>query len=282
MNAPLALDAHPPRLEAWPPKPTRAQAAWQDLAAGARRSWMCWALAVQDIRLRYRGSMLGPFWMTLTTIVMVVAMGVLYSRLFKVEITTYIPYLAISLVLWTFISTLILEGCTTFTAAEGVIQQVPLPFSIHVFRVVLRNLIILGHNLVIVPLVIAFFQIKIDWRVLEILPALVMLCVNGVWIGMLLGIISARFRDIPPIVANILQVLFFVTPIIWPIELLGHWAPIAALNPVFAAIDVLRAPLIGVATSAYSWPVLIVTTVLGCGGTFAFFARFRSRIPYWL
>ena len=93
--------------------------------------------------------------------------------------------------------------------------------------------------------------------------------------------LSARYRDVPPIVTNFTQVLFFLTPIIYPASLLGEWRAVADLNPAFAAIDVIRAPLLGVATSTYSWLILFATTAIGCFGTFIIFARFRARIAYW-
>ena len=126
------------------------------------------------------------------------------------------------------------------------------------------------------------FAIPIDWYMLEIVPAFLLLAINAFWISILLGLIGARFRDVPPIVASFLQVAFFVTPIIWPIETLGQWQAIGTLNPLFAAIDVVRAPLLGRATAAYSWTVLLIVTVVGSVLTFAMFARFRARIAYWI
>jgi ABC-type polysaccharide/polyol phosphate export permease len=266
----------------WPPLPSRAALAWRDLADGFGKSWMWTALALQDIKLRYRGSVLGPFWLTISTLVMVVAIGVIYGRLFHVNITTYLPYLALGLIVWQTLSSIITDGCETFLREQSVIQQVPIPFSIHAYRNVCRNLIVLAHNLVIVPIGLVLFAIPVDWHILEIIPGFLLLAINGFWISILLGLISARFRDVPPIVASFLQVLFFVTPIIWPIEMLGNWQAIAALNPLFAAIDVVRAPLLGVATAENSWTALLIMTVLGCGVTFAVFARFRTRIAYWI
>ena len=239
------------------------------------------ALAFQDIKLRYRGSVLGPFWLTISTVVMVASMGVIYSTLFNVSAQTYLPYFAIGLILWGYISGAISEGCQTFLGAEGIIQTVPLPYSVHAYRAVFRNLIVLAHSLVIIPLVLLIFQIPVGWRILEIVPALILYALNGVWISVFFGMLSARFRDVPPIVANFTQVLFFLTPIIYPESLLGTWRAVADLNPAFAAIDVMRAPLLGVATSTYSWPMFLVTTATGCLGTFIIFARFRARIAYW-
>jgi ABC-type polysaccharide/polyol phosphate export permease len=94
--------------------------------------------------------------------------------------------------------------------------------------------------------------------------------------------LSARYRDVPPIIANFTQVLFFVTPIIFPVTAMGRFRGFADFNPAFAAIDVLRAPVLGIPTNEYSWPVLIAMTTIGCIGTFLIFARFRSRIAYWI
>jgi ABC-type polysaccharide/polyol phosphate export permease len=266
----------------WPAPASNAALAWHDLAEGFAKVWMWWALALQDIRLRYRGSVLGPFWLTISTLVMVIAMGVIYSQLFRMEIHTYLPFLTLGLITWQWLSATIGEGCDIFVREAAVIQQVPIPFSIQAYRNVARNFVVLAHNLVIVPIGLVVFAIPVDWHILEIIPGFVLLALNGLWISILLGLLATRFRDVPPIVASFLQVLFFMTPIIWPAEMLGGWRAVATYNPLFAAVDVVRAPLLGVATAETSWIILLVMTILGCGLTFAVFARFRSRIAYWI
>jgi len=267
--------------EAWPAPRSPVSAAWSDIVSGAAKSWLWVALAFQDTKLRYRGSILGPFWLTISTVIMVASMGVIYSTLFNISVNSYLSYLAIGLILWGFISAAISEGCQTFLSAEGIIQTVPLPYSVHTYRAVFRNLIVLAHSLIIIPLVLLIFQIPVGWRVLEIVPALILYAINGVWISIFFGMLSARYRDVPPIVANFTQILFFLTPVIYPASLLGKWRAVADLNPAFAAIDVVRAPLLNVATSTYSWPMFLFTTVAGSVGTLLIFARFRERIAYW-
>lgn len=264
------------------PPQTRLSKAAMDLVGGAAKSWLWTALAVQDIRLKYRGSVLGPLWITVSTAVMIALMGVLYSKILHAEVAVYLPFVAIGLVTWQFISTVIIEGCTTFLSVQNIIQQVPLPFSIYAYRSVCRSLLVLAHNAAIVPVVFIVFHIPVDWRALLAIPALFVLAVNGVWISLLLGILSARFRDIPPIVASFVQVVFFVTPIFWSPELLGPWRRIAELNPFFAAIDIVRAPLLGAGPAPFSWLVVLVVTGACGGATLAFFARFRSRIAFWV
>jgi ABC-2 type transport system permease protein/lipopolysaccharide transport system permease protein len=266
----------------WTGTPTQTAMAWQDLAGGVRRYWLWTELALQDIRLRYRGSVLGPFWLTISMLIMVIAMGFIYAQLFHTDTRTYLPYLAIGLIVWQLVSTMVTDGCQTFLGNEAVIQQVPIPFSIHAFRVVCRNFIIFAHNLAIIPVGLLVFWIPVDWHLLEAGLGCLLLAVNGVWISLLLGILCARFRDIGPIVANFLQVIFFLTPIFWLPDVLGDYWPVAEFNPLFAAIDVIRGPLTGVPIHPYSWPVLLVMNAVGTGAAFLLFVRFRGRIAYWI
>jgi ABC-type polysaccharide/polyol phosphate export permease len=265
--------------------PTRSdhiRSAAADLLDGLSRGWLWTTLAHQDLKLRYRGSILGPFWQTITTGVMIGAMGFIYAELFHTPLEDYLPLLAAGLVFWQFTSGMITEGCTTFYSVQGVIQQVKLPLSLHAYRLVYRNLLILLHNFAIIPIVFAIFPPPIAWpQVLGLGPGLVLILLNGVWVSILLGMISARFRDVPPIVASAVQVVFFITPIFWPAAALGPNRWLAEFNPIYAAIDVMRAPLLGQPTEPYSWLILAIVTMLGCAGTFAFFARFRTRIAYW-
>ena len=135
----------------WASVPSSASVAWNDIWQGLHKSWFWGALAMQDIRLRYRGSIIGPFWLTLSMAIMIAAMGFLYSKLFNQDTSTYLPFLTTGLIVWNFISGQINEGCQTFIGAQSLIQSVSLPYSIHVYRQVMRGLIMLAHNLVILP-----------------------------------------------------------------------------------------------------------------------------------
>jgi ABC-type polysaccharide/polyol phosphate export permease len=271
------------RILELPEPPSRAALAFADLAEGVRESWLWTTLAQQDVKRRYRGSILGPFWQTLTTAVMIGGMGLIYAKLFHTELHDYLPMLTVGLIFWMFIAGMITEGCGTFVGVQGIIQQVRLPFSLHAYRLVYRNLLTLAHNFVIVPVVLMIFPHPIVWmRLLELIPGLVLITITGIWVSVLLGMISARFRDVPPIVGSVVQVVFFMTPIMWPIGALGSNAWWAQLNPLFAAVDVLRGPLLGQPTARYSWTILATVTLLGCVAAFAFFARFRSRIAFWV
>ena len=239
-------------------------------------------LGWQDVRNRYRRSKLGPLWITISMGVLVTALGVLYAALFKMEVADYLPFVAAGFVVWGLISGIINDGCTAFITAEGIIKQVSLPFSLHIYRVVWRNVIIFAHNSIIFGIVAVVFEIWPGWTVLLALPGLAILCVNGLWIGLLLGLVSARFRDVPQIVASIVQVSFFLTPIIWKPELLPDRTLILGLNPFFHAVELVRAPLLGHVPGMASWIGTLGVTTAGLLATLFLYSRYRQRIVYWV
>jgi ABC-type polysaccharide/polyol phosphate export permease len=267
----------------FPAASTRVALAVADIRGGFSQSWLWMRLAHQDMRLRYRGSMLGPFWQTITTVVLIGSMGFIYAKLFHTPMHDYLPLLTVGLIIWNFIAGMITEGCGTFDAVRGIIQQVKLPFSLHAYRLVYRNVLVLAHSFVIIPVVLIIFPHPIAWlRLPEIIPGLLLAAVNGVAVSIFLGMICARFRDVPPIVASVVQVVFFLTPIMWPASALGSNQWWAVLNPLYTVIDVVRSPLLGMPTSPHSWLILAIVTLCNCALSFVFFARFRSRIAFWV
>lgn len=278
---PLSAQADPVQT-ARPATPNRGRLALRDFASGMSQHWLWRAMAMQDIVLRYRGSVLGPLWLTFSTAIMIAAMGFVYSQIFHLDPERYVPFLTLGLLIWQFISSVITDGCSAFMSVQHAIQQVRLPYTVHVLRSVFRNLLILGHNAVLIPIVFLMMGHGIGWDALMVIPGLILLCINGFWISILLGMLSARFRDVPPIVAALLQVVFFVTPVFWTVETLGKYRHIGDFNPLFAAIDVIRAPLLGEPCAPYSWQIVGIMTVGGLLVTAVFFSRFRSRIAYWV
>ena len=239
-------------------------------------------LAWLDIKLRYRGSVLGPFWVTMSTGVMVGALGLVYSTLFDMDMHAYLPYLALSLVFWTALSLVISDGCLTFTQAENMIRSMRMPFTVHVWRVLVRNILLLLHNVVIVVIVFAIFGTWPGWDALWALPGLVVWLVDGVAACMLLGAVCARFRDIPQIVGSIMQIAFYATPIVWKPEQIKAGAQYMALNPFFSLLEIVRGPLYGTPPELRIWASAVIYSVLLCIVAWFLFVRVRGRLAFWV
>jgi lipopolysaccharide transport system permease protein len=262
---------------------TRNRWAVADLADGIRLWRLAWALGWLDIRLRYRGSMLGPFWLTISTGVMVGALGVLYSTLFKLDLHDYLPFLALSQVLWGFLAALVSEACTVFTDAEGVIRSVRMPFFVFSVRALIRNAIVLGHNILVIVVVFAIFQVWPGAGALMALPGLLIWVIDALALTLLLGAFCARFRDIQPIVNSVMQIAFFMTPVIWKPDQLGPTG-IAnlAFNPFFDLLEIVRGPILETSVAGTTWVGATVFSVGLCTIAWAFFVRARGRVTFWV
>lgn len=279
----LDLAGSPPVRHASLGRPLpRATLALRDFGDGLVHWWLWGLVAWVDIKQRYRGSVLGPFWLTLSTAIMIGSLGALYSRLFHMDIQTYLPYLSLGILAWGLVSTLLTEACSAFISAEHVIKQIRMPLTVHLYRVIARNVIVFGHNLVVFVVVAVWFQVTVGWADLMILPGLLLLMLVMVPAGLVLAAICARFRDVPPVVASLLQVIFFMTPIMWRPDLLGANAALAIYNPFNCFIDLIRAPLLGEWVPETSWAMALGVTALAWLIAFPFFARFRARIAYWV
>ena len=254
----------------------------RDVADGAAMWRLAFTLGWLDIKLRYRGSVLGPFWLTLSTAVMVVAMGVLYATLFKMDIQAYLPYLALSLVLWNAIGGMVGDACVCFTSAEGTIRSMRMPFTLYGVRTVIRNVLVLAHNVIVIVGVFTYFDIWPGAEGLLALPALALWAVDGFAACLLLGTFCARFRDIPPIVGSVMQIAFFLTPIIWQPTLIGADVPYLVLNPFYPLLAIVRDPLLGVVPGGLIYSTAAVWSALLCGGAWLLFARVRGRLAFWV
>lgn len=258
--------------------------ALSDIAAATRRYSLVGMLGWQDVRQRYRRSALGPFWLTISMGVMIGTIGVVFGQIFKSPMKEFLPFLAAGMIFWSFISSVITEGCTGFIAAEGIIKQLPIPLFVHILRMIWRNILILGHNIVIFPLVLLAVGKPLSWVAFITIPGFVLATINLTWIALILGILCARYRDLPQIVGSMLQVVFYLTPIMWLPNLLPERAGLYLLdlNPAYHLLEIFRSPLLGQLPTTTNWVVSLALALIGWGVTLAVYGRYKRRIAYWL
>ena len=174
------------------------------------------------------------------------------------------------------------DACTSLTSAEGIIRQMPLPFTVHVLRSVFRNALITAHSLPLVFLVFLATGTMPGWEVLLLIPGLLLVVANAFFVSLLLGMVCARFRDIAPIVNSFMQLAFYMSPVLWKPELLGDRAQWLPLNPFYTVMETVRGPLVEGGVSAIVWTSAILYTLLTAAVALAFFIRFRGRIAFWV
>jgi ABC-2 type transport system permease protein len=299
-----------------PPEPTRTFArAIADVRQALHERELWSHLGWQDIKQRYRRSVLGPLWITISQAVLALGLGVLYSQLFKLNLQTFLPFIVTGFLIWTFISGCLTEGMETFIVNEGLIKHLPAPLTVYALRAVWRQTLMFVHNLFVYVVIVLIFvgtlssnyaltkngtcaedptaicHPGLGWYSLTAIPAFVLLAINAGWVTLFLGVISTRFRDFPQLIGSIIQLLFYLTPIVWPIDQLyaggtrdeAAWAlPFVYFNPFYHFVQIIRAPMIGQAVSPWSWVVVGGITLVGWALALLVMRNYRSRVSYWI
>lgn len=247
--------------------------------------WRVWCmLAWHDVAMRYRRSAIGPFWITIQTGTWALAIGLVYGGLFGQDMKTFLPHVASGLVLWSLLGGLINDGIVAFSHSAPYLQQAQTPKAMFVARVLVRQAIMFLHNSVIIAACVIWAGIPVSAATFMALAGLALVFVAAAGIGFGLATIGARFRDLIQISQSILQVMFFLTPVMWKPEMLPGRARVFLVewNPFAVLIDVVRRPLLAeqVTTSTWLFAAMISTGTLIFG--LLVFARYRRRIAYWL
>ena len=239
-------------------------------------------LAWNDLKQRYRGSILGPFWITMSMAILISALSVVYSRLLNENLNQYVPFLTTGFLVWIFVSTTLTESVDIFVNSRALILGIKLPYFLYIFRLIWRNFLIFLHNAVIYLIVLVFFHIKLTLSTLFFFPGMFLVILSLTAIASLFGLLGAKFRDLAPMVTSIIQVLFLVSPISWMPKLLGKTSLIIRLNPITYYLDLVRSPLLGISPNPTSWLVCLFITLFMFTLGFIIFAKCRKDLPYWL
>jgi ABC-type polysaccharide/polyol phosphate export permease len=257
--------------------------AFTDLAAAFRRADLWTFLGWHEVRQRYRRSTLGPFWITIATMIFVGLMTIVYSALFRMDVNEFVPLVASGLVIWTLISNCLVEGSNVFIAASATIRQVPAPLPVHVLKLVWQQLIYFLHNAVVIVLVLVFTSVPVNVATLLAIPAILVVLVNVTWMVLFLGVLGARYRDVPAIVGSFSAALFLATPVVWPASMLPPgrgW--VAYANPFTYLLELVRLPIMGIVPPPKLWAASILIAVIGWVLALLVYARARRRLAYWL
>ena len=250
------------------------------LALKSHEQWIY--MAVQDIKLRYRRSIIGPWWVTISTGIMVIMLGFLFSQIFGQTIDTYLPFFAIGFIVWNWMASQISDAAGGFLQFQGIIKQLKLPLPIFTLRLNMRQLIILAHNSIIIALVLLFIGQGLSWKSIIAIPGLILIQMNLALLSIVIAIFCSRYQDMTQVISVITQILFFFTPILWQVDILKNRMYLAEMNPIYHWIEIIRAPLLGQLPSLnnYLWSVASLIFLL-LVNTY-FLGRYRSRIAYWL
>lgn len=248
------------------------------------QQWVVWfALGSQDIKLRYRRSVLGPLWITISMAITIYSMGFLYGKLFHIELEFYMPYLATGIIGWSFISSLLIESSQAFIESESYIRNQESYVSTFLMRLIVRNVLVFLHNLLVFIPIIIFFKIKVSYQILLIIPHVIVIIINAFFYGTVLAIIATRYRDFSQIISSLMQVIFFLTPVMWMTNALSNnvqW--IVKYNPFYHFLNLIRAPLLVSNVAEHGWYMILSVTIFGFLLYGLLVSKYKDRIVFWL
>lgn len=260
-----------------------AIAGFEELSGGIRYWRVSHLIGIRELRHRYARSKLGQLWLTFSTASMIGILAAVWSLLWKQPIRELAPFMGFSLIIWNYLTQVLIECTTIFGSQANLYRNQRMNFSVSIYSVIYKNTIMLAHSLIIIIVIIVVFHIPVNWYLLQIVPAFGLSLIGMVWLGYLIAMICVRYRDIVQVITTWFTVLFYVTPVMWKPDFLPpQYHLIIELNPFAQYLEIMRNPLLGQQVSSYAW---LNTTVLVIGGgliALAVIGRYKRRIIFWM
>jgi len=239
-------------------------------------------MTLSDLRGRYKRSVLGPFWLTLGTSIGTLGLSFIWSELMHKDMKELTPTLTAGLILWQFISGVLVESPSLFVRQASLIRNMNLPLSIYPVQLLLRHLLNLMHYAPVYLLIVFFFDVPLNANTLLVIPGLLLVSLNLLWISLLMGVLGARFRDIEYLVATTMPMLMLLSPVFYRPNFLPFSESIVWLNPISHLIEVVRYPLLGMAAPAFVVWTNLAFLLFGSLTALLLFQRKRHRIAFWV
>ena len=236
-----------------------------------------------DMKCQYRRSKVGPLWETINVAVMVVGLAVVSSGLFGGDIGNLVGYIGLGIIVWSVISTLVLDGCSTFVRNANQILTSNVSVDLYVGRTVFKAFITFAHHLILYLIGVILGLVPLTWVGVLAIPGILLLFLNGIWVVATLAFLCARYRDIELVVRNLLQLAFLVTPVFWNYQqIAAHRRFIVDYNILFYFIQVIRMPLLGEIPSVQMYLVVLGATLLGFLTAAATYYGMRRQLAFCL
>ncbi|KRA65880.1 hypothetical protein ASD79_00935 [Caulobacter sp. Root655] len=253
-----------------------------DFFRGVKQINIAWYLAFTDIGSRYHRTALGPLWVVVAQGVWVLGLGYVQSQVFHVDFSKMTIYLAAGLPVWVFLTANVTDGAAALLRAKGMVTSFPLPLSLYPIGKMLEQMILLFHQMIIFVVACLLYRFVPNWRIIEFIPALLIVSVGMLGLNLGLGVLGARFRDVRPALASLMTLGFVVTPVFWFTESVGRHSLIVKYNPFYYMLELMRAPLMGVTPPLEIWVTSsLLSAVFLVSGLWAF-ASTRKTVVSWL
>ncbi len=245
------------------------------------RSWIY--LAYFDLKLKYRKTYLGPLWIVFGMAISAGLLCFIWSIIFKLDWQNYLLYIFSGFIIWTWFMTIVVEGPEIFTNNSELLKTFAIPPIFHVLRRSFLNLLLFLHHLPLILILIIILGAEVNQRVVLTLPlGIFLVFINAFMYSTIIGIVSARFRDIEPTIKALMAPMLLLTPVLWKPAMLGDYQNLIYLNPFTYFIGIVRNDLIGIEFDILIWIGVFVITVFQFCIFIIIYSVKKNRIVFWV
>lgn len=248
---------------------------WDDAQEVWRYRELLYFFTWRDLKVRYKQTAIGVLWAVFQPFMTMVVFSVFFGKLAKIpsEGIPYPIFVYVGLLFWQFFSTALSETSNTLIANQSIVTKIYFPRLILPLSSVLTKLVDFFIAAVILVGLMAYYGWMPHWHGIVLLPFLLFIAfMASSGAGLILASINVKYRDVRYALPFFIQILLFVTPVIYPASIAGKYAWILALNPMSGVIQAARASLLG--TQSVDWVLLglacIITTILFIVGVLSF------------
>jgi len=239
-------------------------------------------LALEDLRDRYRRTVLGLAWIVFSFALFVAVKVLVFGPLNPASAFEFGVFVTLGFGLWTFINAMVMDACTAYMHSRAWILGTATPYPVFLLQAVARNWIIFAMIFAVMLLALHWNPLPLSARALTVLPALGVYLLASVWLSAILAPLCARWRDLYHAAQTGLRLVFFATPILWMPRGNERLAMIAQLNPFSHFIALIREPLMYDRVPMDSWTLVLAFNAAGLLAGAVVYATTRKRVPHWV
>jgi len=257
---------------------------FNDIFLGFKKKSLWIELAKLDLKSNFQGSFFGVLWVVLTLMIKVGMLSVIYSMVLNKDFKSYVLFLALGVLTWSFISSVIVSSAMIFRKAANFMLQMRLEHSIFVFQSIYREtLILVLYQLFVIPLVfIIRGEEMISWMWSWVFLGYLIIILIGFFASFWIGWLATRYRDVQPMLTSIITILFLITPVLWPPPENFANSLYFQLNPFYHLLELIRSPIINGVVPLTSWLVALGLLILNVLISIIFYSKVKNRLVLWL
>lgn len=230
---------------------------------------LLYELVARDVKIKYRKSVLGVLWTLLNPLMMMIILSIVFSNLFRFDVENYSLYLLAGQILFNFYNESTSGSMTSILGNAALIKKVYIPKYLFVVSRIASSSINILSSFCALILVMLFTRTELHFTMFLVVIPLAYLILFSLGVGMILAALTVKFRDIMHLYTVFLTALMYLTPIIYPIDMLPEWVRIIVnLNPLTGILNIFRSVMIyntvpSISQFLISFVIVCVTLVLG-------------------